>query len=605
LFKKLQFKIVLILVSFIISVMTVVGTILIANIFTYYKNEFLNQQNGVFSESFTGELSELLDSDDYPEQIRSVLWAHSAHLGIDNYRNYYVLDSHGNYLSGSTDKESATIMKTENLLSAISGKSAHEQRYGSRVMDYAQVIKSDDSEDFVIVYVVDTKEEMKEFSWMVFTILIQSLLIGLAIALILSFFLSKAITSPIQKITKKATLVAEGNFEEKLTVYSKDEIGTLTSTFNRMADDLESTMREISGERQKLETIFHYLNDAVIAFGGDGKLLHINPTAKSLFAASNEELTLNRLIGELNLDSLSDDLAIGENDALLINNVVYNTRVFDISFGKFRFDLAEGTFGGYITVLHDITEHFELEKSRREFIANVSHELGTPLTSIKGAAETIATNPDMPLEIKDHFLNMVIGESDRMSRIVKDLLVLSRLDNNRMMWKSSTFSVPDLLSHCVDVVKGEAEKSSHTLKLIPFEKEPPQIEADREKVEQIILNLVQNAIKYTPDNGKITLSCDFCKNEDIEGLGLGDWFTFNVTDNGTGIPEEDLPHIFERFYRVEKARNSDKGGTGLGLAIAKEIAIEHGGDIKINSTLGVGTSVTLFLPRRAKYIKDN
>ncbi len=601
-FKKLQFKIVLILVSFIISVMTVVGTILIANIFTYHKNEFLDQQNEVFSSSFTNELSELLASDDYPEQLRSVLWAHSARLGIDSYRNYYVLDSKGNYLSGSKDEDSAIIMKTENLLSAISGESAYEQRYGSRVMDYAQVIKASDSDDFVIIYVVDTKEEMKEFSWMVFSILIQSLLIGLAIALILSFFLSKAITSPIQKITKKATRVAEGNFDEKLTVYSNDEIGTLTSTFNRMADDLESTMREISGERQKLETIFHYLNDAVIAFSSDGNLLHINPTAKSLFETKDDSLTLGFLISELNLDSLSDDLSIGENDALLINNVVYKTRVFDISFGRFRFDLAEGAFGGYITVLHDITEHFELEKSRREFIANVSHELGTPLTSIKGAAETIATNPDMPLDIKDHFLNMVIGESDRMSRIVKDLLVLSRLDNNRMMWKSSSFSVPDLLTHCVDVVKGEAEKASHTLKLIPFEKEPPQLEADREKVEQIILNLIQNSIKYTPDNGKITVSCDYAEKEEVEGIGTNDWFIFNITDNGTGIPEEDLPHIFERFYRVEKARNSDKGGTGLGLAIAKEIAIEHGGDIQIKSTLGVGTSVTLFLPKQAKYI---
>lgn len=601
-FKKLQFKIVLILVSFIVSVMTVVGTILIANIFHYYENEFLNQQNEVFSETFTEELSDLLESDDYPEQLRSVLWAHSARLGIDSYRNYYVLDSKGNYLSGSTDKDSAVIMKTENLLSAISGESAHEQHYGSRVMDYAQVVKSEGEDNFVIIYVVDTKEEMKEFSWMVFTILIQSLLIGLAIALILSFFLSKAITSPIQKITKKATSVAEGNFDEKLTVYSNDEIGTLTSTFNKMADDLESTMKEISGERQKLETIFHYLNDAVIAFSSDGKLLHINPTAEALFDTSENTLSLNHLISELNLDSLSDDLSVGENDALLINNVVYKTRVFDISFGKFRFDLAEGAFGGYITVLHDITEHFELEKSRREFIANVSHELGTPLTSIKGAAETIATNPDMPHDIKDHFLNMVIGESDRMSRIVKDLLVLSRLDNNRMMWKSSKFSAPDLLTHCLDVVKGEAEKSSHTLKLTPFDTEPPQIEADREKVEQIILNLIQNAIKYTQDNGKITVSCEFWENGDIEGIGKNDWFIFNITDNGTGIPAEDLPHIFERFYRVEKARNSDKGGTGLGLAIAKEIAIEHGGDIQIKSTLGVGTSVTLFLPRRAKYI---
>jgi two-component system sensor histidine kinase VicK len=583
--------------------MTVVGTILISNIFNYYTNEFLNQQNEVFTNSFRQELSLLLESENSSEQLNNALLAHSARLGIDTYRNYYVLDSDGNYLSGSTDKENADIRKTQNLLTAMSGKSASEQSAGNRVMDYAEVIPSASGEDFVIVYVVDTEEEMKEFSQMVFLILMQSLLIGLVIALILSLFLSKAITSPIQKITRKATSVAEGNFDEKLTVYSNDEIGTLTSTFNKMADDLESTMHEISGERRKLETIFHYLNDPVIAFDSDGALLHINPTAKELFSTDISELTLSGFIDELNLDSLADDLSIIENDAILLNNVVYLNRVFDISFGRFLFDLEDTSFGGYITVLHDITEHFELEKSRREFIANVSHELGTPLTSIKGAAETIATNPDMPQDFRDRFLQMVIGESNRMSHIVKDLLVLSRLDNKRMMMNPSPFSVAELVKHCVEVVRNEAEQSKHTMTLTLPDGTFPNLEADRERVEQVILNLIQNSIKYTADGGKITVSYDYSENTDIDGLGKGDWFTITVSDNGSGIPKEDLPHIFERFYRVEKARNSDKGGTGLGLAIAKEIVLEHGGDIKIASALGVGTSITVILPKRAKFIQ--
>ena len=435
-YKKLQFKIILILVSFIITVMTAVGTILIGNIFNYYTNDFLRQQNEVFSDSFNKELSMILDTENAPEQIKNALWAHSARLGIDSYRNYYILDSQGNYLSGSTDKESADIRKTENLLSAISGTSSAKQSVGNRVMDYAQVIKSASGDDFVIIYVVDTEEEMNEFSWMVFSILLQSLLIGLGLALILSFFLAKAITSPIQKITEKATRVAEGHFDEKLTVYSNDEIGTLTSTFNKMADDLETNLREISTERKKLETIFFYLKDAVIAFDNEGVPMHINPTARFLFNIENADFTLNSLIDLLNLDDLEDELSQIENDAITLNNVVYGSKVFDISFGRFQISLSEGgAFGGYITVLHNITERFELEKSRREFIANVSHELGTPLTSIKGAAETIVTNPDMPHEVQEHFLQMVIGESDRMSHIVKDLLVLSRLDNNRMMWK--------------------------------------------------------------------------------------------------------------------------------------------------------------------------
>ncbi len=591
----------LILVSLIISVMTVVGTILISNIFEYYKEEFVSQQDEVFTDSLKKELSALLGTKNFEEQMKNALWAHSARIGVDSYRNYYILDKDGNYLSGSTDEENRNITKTHNLLSAISGTSSHEQSAGNKIMDYAVLISSDDGENSVIVYVSDTCEEMRDFSRMVFTILIHSLLIGLLVALVLSFFLSRAITAPIRKITKKATHVSEGNFGEKLTVYSNDEIGTLTSTFNKMAENLENTMKDISGERQKLETIFYYLKDSVIAFDGDGNTMHINPEAKELFTDA-DNLTLSRLIEELNLDSLSEGLSVEENDALLLNNVVYRDKVFDISFGRFRFDLAEGSFGGYITVLHDITEHFELEKSRREFIANVSHELGTPLTSIKGAAETIAGNPEMPQEMQSRFLQMVIGESDRMSHIVKDLLVLSRLDNRRMMWKPSSFSLFGLLGQCTDVVKSEADKASHKLILKKSDKDMPNMEADREKVEQVILNIIQNAVKYTQNNGTIEIFCDYFEDCSPLSLGKNDWFTVRVTDNGIGIPAEDLPHIFERFYRVEKARNSDKGGTGLGLAIAKEITLEHGGTITIDSEIKKGTQITVYLPKKANYI---
>ena len=603
-YKKLQFKIVLILVSFIISVMTVVGTILIGSIFSYFTNDFLRQQNEVFTNDFKKELSLLLDTETSAEQINGALMAHSARLGIDSYRNYYVLDEKGDYLSGSTDEKSADIRKTENLLSAISGTSAHRQSVGNSVMDYAERISSNSTDKSVIIYVCDTKEEMKEFSWMVFSILLQSLLIGLGLALVLSFFLSKAITSPIQKITEKATSVAEGNFDEKLVIYSNDEIGTLTETFNKMAEDLENNLKEISSERRKLETIFFYLKDAVIAFDNVGNPMHINPTARFLFGIETNDFTLANLISCLNLDSLENEECIDENDALTLSNVIYRDKVFDVSFGKFRFSLSDDTFGGYIAVLHDITERFELEKSRREFIANVSHELGTPLTSIKGAAETIVTNPEMPHDVQEHFLQMVIGESDRMSHIVKDLLVLSRLDNNRMMWNASSFSLPSLISHCVDVVKGEAEKNGQELIYVNNEKELPNIEADRERVEQILINLIQNAVKYTQNNGKVMVSFDFDDTFEIENLSAGEYFTVKVSDNGIGIPKEDLPHIFERFYRVEKARNSDKGGTGLGLAIAKEIAIEHGGDIRIESVYKKGTTVTLHLPKKAKFIEQ-
>lgn len=582
--------------------MTVVGTILIGNVFSYYTNEFTDRQTSVFTENFLDDLRKNLEYDDYPERLKNTLWAYSARLGIDTHRNYFVLDSEGNYLAGSVSKSDSNIKKTQNLVHAIAGQSSHIQKLGNSVSDWAEVLVSEDGTRTVIIYITEDNTEMKEFSWMVFSIILQSLLIGLVLAVILSFFLSKAIVSPIQSITKKATRLSKGDFDEKLTVYSDDEIGTLTHTFNKMADTLKSNLNEISNQREKLESIIHYLKDAVIAFDNQGISMHVNPEAKTLFDISEKtEFTLDNLIELLDLDCRSEDLSAGENDSVILNNVVFKNKVFDISFGKFNFYLSDSTYSGYIAVLHDVTESFELDKSRREFIATVSHELGTPLTGIKGATETVLSNPDMPDDVKNHFLQMVVSESDRMTHIVHDLLVLSRLDNNRMNWNPVSFSVTDLVEKCRFVLSSEAEKSSQELVYIKNDEQLPEIIADREKIEQILINIIQNAIKYTQNSGKIFISTDLKNVEGINGLASGKYFKISVTDSGIGIPEDDLPHIFERFYRVEKARNSDKGGTGLGLAIAKEIAEKHGGTISIKSELHVGTTVDIYLPEKAKF----
>ena len=330
--------------------------------------------------------------------------------------------------------------------------------------------------------------------------------------------------------------------------------------------------------------------------------MHINPEAKELFKLKkNDELTLDALTEKLCLEYRREELSIGENDSINLTGVTYENRVFDVSFGKFNFNLSDKSFGGYIAVLHDVTESFELDKSRREFIATVSHELGTPLTGIKGATETIISNPDMPSDVKNHFLGMVISESDRMAHIVHDLLLLSRLDNNRMKWTPSSFSINELIEKCAFVISGQAESNSQELKFIKNEELLPEIIGDREKIEQIVINIIQNAVKYTQKNGKIFITADFKEFKEVPGLSDGSYFKISVTDNGMGIPEEDIPHIFERFYRVEKARSSDKGGTGLGLAIAREIAENHGGTIVIKSELNVGTTVDIYLPPKAKF----
>ncbi|MBE6689015.1 MAG: cell wall metabolism sensor histidine kinase WalK [Ruminococcaceae bacterium] len=600
-FNKLQSKIVITLTVFIILVMTVIGTILINNIFSYYQEDFVAQMDGFFDEEHTAMLTESLRSDNYVESLKDKLTAYSSFLGIDPYRSFYILNSKGGFLDSNADINNTNITKTQNLISAINGNRVSKEYSSPAVMDYA--VRLEDSGRCVIIYIADTRDEMMSISSIIFTIVLQALLVGIIIALILSFILSSVISAPIQKITATATRISEGDFSQRVEVHSKDEIGILSQAFNSMAGDLKSNLDEIIGEREKLSTIFSYLKDGVIAFDSSGKILHINQTAINLIGDDyDRDMTMSDFVTLLSIDYTCDELisdtASGESKVFL--DIKFKQRVIDANFGSFRFEISDEPYVGYIAVIHDVTEHFELELARREFVANVSHELRTPLTGIKGAAETVIDNSsDMPPELVSHFLKMIVDESDRMTRIVHDLLMLSRLDDNRVSWKISSFSPTELLNNRAEIMQHEAR--SHNQKLA-VEKVPdniPMITADREKIDQVLTNIIQNAVKYTQDGGEITLSLNLKNIKNTKNLKDGQYIVFTVRDNGMGIPEADIPHLFERFYRVEKARTSDKGGTGLGLAISKDIITAHGGDITITSALDKGTAVFIYLPLKS------
>ncbi|MBQ9922062.1 MAG: HAMP domain-containing protein [Clostridia bacterium] len=596
-FNKLQTKIVLILAVFIILVMTVIGTILLNNVFSYYREDFVEQMDSFFDEEHKEILLESLKSDNYVESLKDKLTAYSSFLGIDPYRSFYILNENGSFLDSNADMDNTNVTKTPNLISAINGQETAKQQSSKSVMDYA--LRLEGEEHSVIIYISDTQYEMKSVSEIIFTIIIQALLVGIVIALILSFILSSAISAPIKKITATASRIAEGDFSQRVTVHSGDEIGVLSQAFNSMASDLKSNLDEISGEREKLSTIFSYLKDGVIAFDSAGKILHINQTAIDLLQSDySENITLEEFISLLDIDysqsELMQDTLSG--DGKVFFDIKFKKRVIDINFGNFSFEISGKPYIGYIAVIHDVTEHFELELARREFVANVSHELRTPLTGIKGAAETIIENSDMPPELISHFLKMIVDESDRMTRIVHDLLMLSRLDDNRVSWKISSFSPAELVRNRVEIMQHEARSHNQRLTVEKFRDTIPDITGDREKLDQVLTNIIQNAIKYTQDGGEISVSLSLKNIKAADNLKSGQYILCQVSDNGMGIPEQDIPHIFERFYRVEKARSSEKGGTGLGLAISKDIVLSHGGDISIASALDKGTCVSIYLP---------
>lgn len=587
-YRGLYFKIILILVVFILIVMSVVGAVLISNVLDFYNSEFLDTMEENFNED--GQLRQYLEESlgesqpaTFAASAKGILTSYSQRLGIDDYRSYYILDADGNYLGGS-EAEGEEIALTANLISAINGKTGNKKDQGLDFTDFAVPLSS--GENSCIIYIRDTQEELQQVTWMLFSIVLQALLVGLAIAFVLSFFLARAISMPLSKLTAGVQRVAEGNFKEKIRVQSNDEIGVLTENFNYMSRMIEENLDEIDGEREKLATVLSCLKDGVITFGDDGKPLQINDAAKSLFSADDlENLSLDYVFSLLNYDKNDIDIDIdGDAEVPVVN---YENKVYELYFGNIRYRDAEEMREGVILVIHDVTQSYALDRSRREFVANASHELRTPLTTIRMVIDSLASDEAvMSNEMSRSFLSMADSESARMEALIKNLLTLSKLDSKTAQMNMRPMNITESIEAIANTLSYTAEKKSQSLKFDGTH-DCVMINGDKMRVEQILINIVSNAIKYTGDGGSIRISL----------RDAGDTAEVSVIDTGVGIPAEDLPRLFERFYRVEKARSSDKGGTGLGLAIAKEFALAHGGDITVKSEVGKGTIFTITLPK--------
>ncbi len=577
-FRSLHMKLVLVLVLLTFSVMAVVGTFLVNSITEYNITQFLDQMESVFTPEFilNMENSATGGADDLHEMLE----AFSAPLGIDQNRLFFILDgATGDYLAGSDDSAGQTLPMTPNMLAALNGEVGQTvQRLGD-YFDVAIPVRSGDNILFV-AGVLDDKTELEDLTWNLVTILIRAMLFGLIVAVLLSFLLGKTITNPVERLTKHASQIAAGDFSGQANVQSTDEIGILTETFNEMAGVLESTLLKIGEERNKLDTLFQHMADGVVAFDAEGKLLHINPAARTMLGKNIDDgMTYADVFPNMHVEP-SD-----RKDDKMFIEVDYSakSRMLKIFFAPIN---VGGTSEGMMAVLHDITEQKKLDESRREFVANVSHELRTPLTNIRSYTETLLMGGDIDEQTEKRFLGVISGEADRMSRIVKDLLTLSRLDHDRMEMSMAPIDLGRLAIECSRAMELEA-KSKQVEIFCDTASDMYFVNADRERMEQVLINIISNAIKYNRTEGTVTVSLT----GDTQQVSL------SVADSGIGIPEDDLPHIFERFYRVDKARSRESGGTGLGLAIARQIVQYHDGKIDFTSKQGVGTTVTVTLPR--------
>lgn len=581
-FRSLHMKLVLILVLLIVSIMAVVGTFLINGVNTFYLDNFYDQIAGTFGTSEESSIVPTLEeaAEKNGEQgLMDVLSALAPKLGINDYRNYYILSGEGYFMAGSNVPLGAELERTSNVIAAMAGNVGDRSSAVGSVMDFAVPIDGGDQQ--YIIYIVDDKREISDLSGRFLQIVMQAMMFGLLAAILLSFLLSKTITTPIERITEGAQSIAEGNFDQKLGVQSTDEIGELTESFNDMARQLKNTVGEVQGERDKLSTLFLHMTDGVAAFSTDGTLIHMNPATENLLGVRFEH--------SLTFDEMFADLDMPENDesavrSFMTSEITRFGRVLSITLAPYG---ALDGEGGVIAVIHDVTEQRKLDEARREFVANVSHELRTPLTNIRSYTETLYDAVgELPIETEKQFLGVIGSESERMARIVTDLLTLSRLDYGRMDLRMTRFKLADMLRNVANAMKLTAEDSGHEL-IVDTPDKLPELMGDRERLEQVVVNILSNAVKYTPAGGHIRLSAREISGERVRIM---------VEDDGIGIPQEDVPRLFERFYRVDKARSREAGGTGLGLAIAKEIVQQHEGKITLASEYGKGTTVSIILP---------
>ena len=579
--RSLHMKLVMIMVLLILSLMTVVGAFLINSVMVFYLEDFYTQMSDVFSrEALASDLSTAAEGEeDGAQAILKILEAYSGELGLDGRsRTLYILDgSTGAYLAGTDEKNGKDLdYNSANLTRAlVNGEDGSSANLAADYMDVA--LRLDRGSESFVIYILDNKTTVNSLINQIFVLILEALVFGLVISILLSFLLSKTMVIPIQRLTEGAMRVAEGDFSRRIEVASQDEIGVLTDTFNDMARQLRDTLRQVEKERNKLDTLFLHMTDGVVAFSQEGEMIHANPAASVM---------LGRNIGpDTSYEELFGALAPLESAMEAPDHLEEECRVGERYLQLLMAPFDRNSQGGVLVVLHDVTEQRKNQEMQREFVANVSHELRTPLTNIRSYAETLSDNAgDLPAATEKKFLGVILNESDRMTHIVQDLLTLSRFDSGRDDLKLARFSFSAAVQDLYNAVYMEAQRHSHTLTL-EMPQQLPQVTADRERIVQVMMNVVSNSIKYTPDGGHITISAG----------QQGDRVWMQVDDDGIGIPAADRPRIFERFYRVDKARSRQSGGTGLGLSIAKEVVDRHQGVLTLVDRPGPGLSVRMEL----------
>jgi two-component system phosphate regulon sensor histidine kinase PhoR len=505
-----------------------------------------------------------------------------------------IIDSSGVVLADSW--ENPTTMENHHdrpeMREAMAGDSGTAIRYSTTLGEnllYVAVPVRDGAETIGVVRVAATLASVEAAFNRIRSILLIAFLVTSVFGVLLSFRLARKYTAPLEKITRVARQMGKGHLEKRVHIKTGDEIEVLGHTLNNLAASLEDKLNEIVAEKRKLELILANMDNAVVLLDRYGRVTDVNSLAAAAFGISPAMLGQHNIqvIGHGALTNAVRETAEQRQSRHidLTTNLSGIKRVFQVFLAPTL--NTENEVAGVLCVFHDITALKEIEEKQAEFVANASHELGTPLTVIKGFAETLLDGALHDPQLSVKFITVIQEEADRMHRLVKDLMQLARLNSAeyRQQVKLEPTDVKTVASTVITQLYPKWHTKSINVKL-DAEETPIIARANQDWLTQVLINLLDNSIKFTPSGGTITVAC----RREAESAVI------RVEDTGIGIPAADLPFIFDRFYRVDRSRVRESGGTGLGLSIVKFIVETLGGTVNVKSGAGAGTTFTITLP---------
>jgi len=585
--KKRIFKYYFIFI-FIILLLSIIFTTMIAQ--KYYKAEVENKLKSIaFSLGYLLQETPNKEGLDYEYLARDYAFRHdtASESSLEKLRITFI-DFSGKVLGDSEAnfREMENHFDRNEIQEALNGQIGNDIRVSKTISaDFLYVAVPFEQQQVVIRASVPLIQ-IKKINDMVKLYALLSFLAALFLTVIITMRISISITRPLNDLITASKEIANGNYTKKIKANSKDELGQLALSFNEMSSRLDVTMNDLHNKKIELQSIVDSMTNGLVAVDRDLRIILINPTACKIFSINEDsDIAGNIITHHIRSNPINNILkeTIESNEALECD-VILGNKILHISTGPIRTKKSRASNSGGIVFIQDITKVRKLEQLRTEFVSNVTHELKTPITSIRGFIETLKNGAINNQEVAGRFLDIIDIEAERLHALIEDILQLSEIESKQIDTDIEDLNLADLVRDVFAVVQPLADEKGISLHY--FAKEELFFKANKNRMKQLLLNLVDNGIKYNIPKGSVSISAY------RERAKL----VLSVKDTGIGIPAEHSTRIFERFYRVDKGRTRDKGGTGLGLSIVKHIVNLYNGDIKVNTEVDKGTEFIIQLP---------